>query len=128
VLGAKVQIYSLVTTTMLLFYTSEVIASICDTKQNEIQETVIHRKAASVDNGGLTRDGAGCYGFSMQRKIHAVKMPSVTIDTRLKISDESLCRFLREGMKRGEREINQQIIFMLKFAAAQMSAHDLEPK
>ena len=48
------------------------------------------------------------------------------IDTRLKISDLELSRYIREQMRIGTREINQQIIHMLKFAAAQMSAHDLE--
>jgi hypothetical protein len=48
------------------------------------------------------------------------------IDTRLKISDLPLSNYIRKAMKVGQREVNQQIIYMLRFAASQMSAHDME--
>jgi hypothetical protein len=61
--------------------------------------------------------------FAVMAKFKASTGP---IDTRLKIPDVALSNYIRKAMKIGEREINQQIIYMLRFAAAQMSAHDLE--
>ena len=52
--------------------------------------------------------------------------PPTVIDTRLKISDPALCAYINTQRKIGTREVNQQIIHMLKFAASQMSAHDME--
>ena len=48
------------------------------------------------------------------------------IDTRLKLTDRDLCVYIRKWMKLGTRNLNQQIIHMLTYAASQMSAHDLE--
>ena len=59
------------------------------------------------------------------RKILPSKPPAV-IDTRLKITDPALCAYIDKNRKIGVRDVNQQIIYMLRYAAAQMSAHDQE--
>ena len=62
---------------------------------------------------------------SLMRKIPPSKPPAV-IDTRLKITDPALCAYIDKNRKIGVRDVNQQIVYMLRYAAAQMSAHDQE--
>ncbi len=50
------------------------------------------------------------------------------VDTRLKLTDRDceLSDYIQTQRRIGRRSINEQILYMLIFAAAQMSAHDLE--
>ena len=59
------------------------------------------------------------------RKIPPSKPPAV-IDTRLKITDPALCAYIEKNRKIGVRQVNEKIVYMLRYAAAQMSAHDQE--
>lgn len=63
-------------------------------------------------------------------KPKSAKNPNVLVDYHLTVrkKDRDLMAFIRDQSAIHERNISQQIIYMLRFAAAQMSAHDLEPK
>jgi hypothetical protein len=49
------------------------------------------------------------------------------LDHRLRLFDPYLCAYIRDQAKVGTRDFGEQILHMLKFAAAQMSPHDNDP-
>lgn len=74
---------------------------------------------------GIDVCASGVLHILPMAKIPQKKPPGV-IDTRLKITDPALCSYIDKYRRIGVRQVNEQILYMLRYAAAQMSAHDQE--
>ncbi len=81
----------------------------------------------SVFNWDLTVDCGFAIYCRMARKPSKPIRAKGRIDTRLTIADIELCDYIRTTMKASQREVNQQIVYMLReFMTAQFIPKEIQ--